>query len=90
MLNTQAIKSLTDLRSNPSAVIALAKQVGPVYIFNRSKPTGVVLDIDEYGELVDWLDDVADAREIKRLKKKAKKSDFIAHEDLMRELGLST
>lgn len=88
MLNTQTIKSLTDLRSNPSAVIALAKQMGPVYIFNRSKPMGVLIDIEEYDDLIDRFEDALDAEEIQQLQKTAKPSDFIPLEEIEKELGL--
>lgn len=89
MLNTQQIKGLTDLRLNPAAIALLAKQEGPVYIFNRSKPVSVLIDIEEYEDLVDRLEDALDAEEIKEMKKTAKKEDFVSWENLKKELGLS-
>ena len=39
MLNTQYIKSLTDLRLDPAKITRLASESdNPVYIFNRGKP----------------------------------------------------
>lgn len=61
MLNTQTIKSLTDLRLNPMAISQLAKNEGPVYIFNRNHPINVLLDVEDYEDLIDRLDDAKDA-----------------------------
>lgn len=91
MLNTKTIKGLTDLRADPQGITQLAKDEGPVYIFNRNKPIGVVLGIDEYKaqeELIDKLQDALDVAEIKEMKKTAKSGDFISHEKLFKDLGI--
>lgn len=87
MLSSQ-LKSLTDLRSNPLLVAQLAADEGPVYILNRNKPIGVLIDIKEYEELLDKYEDAIDALEIIELKKTAKKSDFTPLEQVEKELGL--
>lgn len=88
MLDTQYIKNLTDLRLNPAEIIKLAKQSdNPVYIFNRGKPVSVMLDIKIYEEMVDQLEDVMDALEMKEFEKKPKKkTDWITHEKLIKKL----
>ena len=88
MLNTQTIKSLTDLRTNPAAITQLAKDEGPVYIFNRSKPISVLMDLEDYEDLIDRLEDALDAIEIKKLKKSSKKSDFVSLDELKKDLGI--
>ena len=88
MLNTQTIKSLTDLRLNPMAISQLAKDEGPVYIFNRNRPISVILDIEEFDDLMDRFQVALDAAEIKEMKKTAKREDFISHEKLFKELGI--
>ena len=66
MVDIQHIKNLTDLRLDPAGIIKLAKQSNnPVYIFDRGKPTGVMLDITIYEEMVDKLEDTLDALEMK-------------------------
>ena len=87
MLSTN-LKSITDLRLDPFAVTQLAKDEGPVYILNRNKPVGVMLDVKEYELMIDQLQDSIDVSEIKVLKKTAKQSDFITHESLFTELGV--
>ncbi len=91
MLNTKVIKGLTDLRSDPQGITQLAKDEGPVYIFNRNKPISVVLDIDDYKaqeELIDKLQDAIDAAEIMEMKKTAKPSDFVPWEKIKKDLNL--
>lgn len=87
MLSTQ-LKSITDLRTDPFAVTQLARDEGPVYILNRNKPVGVMLDIKAYESLIDQLQDATDMVEIKARKKVAKPGDFISHEQLFSELGV--
>lgn len=87
MLSNQ-LKSLTDLRTNPLLVSQLASNEGPVYILNRNKPISVILDVQEYEDLLDELQDARDVAEIKELKKTAKADDFIPHDKLFSELGI--
>ena len=87
MLSTQ-LRSITDLRSNPLLISRLASDEGPIYILNRNKPVSVMMDVADYEELLDQLQDTKDAAEIKELKKTVKPSHFISHERLMKELGL--
>lgn len=92
MLNTHYIKNITDLRLDPAAIIKLAKQSdNPVYIFNRGKPTSVMLDINTYEEMVDKLEDAMDALEMKEFEKKPKnKSNWITHESLIKKINGSS
>lgn len=87
MLSTQ-LKSLTDLRTNPLLVSQLASNEGPVYILNRNKPISVLLDVTEYENLLDRLQDALDVLEIKELKKTAKPEDFVPWEEVKKKLGL--
>jgi len=90
MLNTQNIKSLTDLRLDPAKVTKLAAASdNPVYIFNRGKPVSVLLDIKVYEEMVEKLEDALDALEMKSFEKKPKnKSDWISQYELRKKLKL--
>lgn len=89
MLNTQYIKSITDLRLNPAKVTQLASQSdNPIYIFNRGKPVSVLLDVKLYEEIVERLEDALDAVEMKAFEKKKKhKKDWIGHDQLVKKLG---
>lgn len=87
MLSTQ-LKSLTDLRTNPLLISQLASDQGPVYILNRNKPISVILDVQEYENLLDQLQDARDATEIKELKKTASPDEFVSHDKLFSNLGV--
>ncbi len=88
MITAQTIKGMTDLRADPVGVAQLAKTHGPVYILNRSTPTSVLLDVVDYEELMDRLQDAEDALEIVNTKSTIKQSDFISHGNLIKKLGL--
>lgn len=91
MLNTQVIKSFTDLRSNPAAIARLAREAGEVCIVNRSRPELVITTVADYQakeELLDELLDRLDAIEIKQLQKTAKPSDFTPLDQVKKDLGL--
>lgn len=93
MLNTQVIKSFTDLRSNPAAIARLAREAGEVCIVNRSRPELVITSVADYQakeELLDQLQDALDVIEIKELKKTTKPSDFIPLEKIEAEYGLKS
>ncbi len=87
MLSTN-LKSITDLRIDPFAITQLARDEGPVYILNRNKPVGVIMDVGEYEHLMDQLQDALDVAEIKARKEMFKTTDFISHDDLFSNLGL--
>lgn len=58
------VKTITDLREK---TLELLRQVqrshGPIYIFNRSKPQAVILNVNQFQELVERLDDFRDTLE---------------------------
>ena len=87
MLNSQFIKSFTDLRSNPAQITKLAQESdNPVYILNRGKPVSVLLDIKAYEELIEKLEDALDSLEMKAFEKKVKaEKDWISHKDLKKK-----
>lgn len=91
MLNSQNIKSLTDLRLDPAKVTKLAEQSdNPVYIFNRGRPISVILNVKVYEELMEKLEDALDALEMKAFEKRPKrKKDWISHDELVKRLKLT-
>lgn len=89
MLNTQYIKSITDLRLDPAKIMKLASQSdNPVYIFNRGKPVSVLLDVKLYEDMVEKLEDALDALEMKVFEKKKKlKQGWISHKEIIKKLS---
>lgn len=88
MLNTQFIKSITELRLDPSKITKLATQSdNPIYIFNRGKPISVLLDVHLYESMVERLEDALDAVDMKVFEKEKKnKKDWISHNALIDKL----
>ncbi len=46
------------------------KRKAPEIILREGKPAAVILDIDEYREMLERLEDVEDLRMLKRMRKK--------------------
>lgn len=78
------------MRLDPSKVTDLANSSdNPVYIFNRSKPVSVLLNVKYYEELVEKLEDALDALDMKDLEKKGtfrKSGDWTSQNDLQKKL----
>ena len=91
MLNTQFIKSLTDLRNDPKSITKLAQDSdNPVYILDRGKPVSVLIDIRTYEEIVDKLEDALDSLEMRKFEKtNYKKNLWISHTKLKKKLNLA-
>lgn len=89
MLNTQFIKSMTDLRLDPAKITRLAQESdNPVYIFHRGKPVSVVLDVKQYEDLIDKLEDALDAVEMRPFEKKTpSKKGWINQVELKKKLS---
>lgn len=65
-LNPATIKTVSDLRVDPVAVFDAATKLGePIYVFHRSKPKGVIMDLAKYRQLVELIEDYHDALTIK-------------------------
>jgi PHD/YefM family antitoxin component YafN of YafNO toxin-antitoxin module len=46
-----------------------AKRKAPEIIFRQGKPRAVILDIDDYQEMLERLEDAEDLRELERMRK---------------------
>ena len=56
MITATNTRTITDLRFKTKEVLAKAEE-GPVYLFHRSIPKGVIMSFEEYSNLVDQLED---------------------------------
>jgi prevent-host-death family protein len=85
MLSRDLIKTITDLRSDPIKLFALAKKKNsPFFIFNRSEPIGVVLSWRDYEEIEEKLEDLRDIVELKEAK--ATSEELIGWEKVRKRL----
>lgn len=83
------VKTITDMRERTLELLREVKRVrGPLYIFHRSQPKAVLIDIEEYEKLRDWLEDYFDslkAQEYEKIDKR--KVKWVSFEKLAKELG---
>ena len=63
------------------------KRKVPEIILSEGKPTAVILDIDEYQEMLERLEDVDDLKMLEEMRKKPLK--FRRLEDVLREYSPS-
>ncbi len=89
MLNTRSIKSFTDLRLNPALLTQQASNTGPIYILNRNKPVSVLMDVLEYENIIEELQDSRDSLWLKDNEQKLLKSKGISSNDLAQKYHLS-
>lgn len=87
MLNLNTIKSITDLRNNPGAIADLAREEGPVLIFDRSRPSGVFVSPEQYEDMIDLIDDYLDLQDIKVRRKQIRRKDLVPLEKIEEEYG---
>ena len=59
------------------------KRKAPEIVFSEGKPTAVILDIDEYQEILERLEDAEDLKMLEDMKKTPLK--FRSLEDFLRE-----
>lgn len=59
------------------------KKKGPEIIIRQGKPAAVILDIDEYRQMLERLEDIEDLKMLKEMRKKPLK--FRKLEDFLKE-----
>lgn len=64
---TQNVKTITDMREDALGLLNSVDKTGLAYIFHRSKPRAVVLNIDDFLVLQNALDDLQDFDDVRRL-----------------------
>lgn len=81
--------TITELRRNPHKAVKKSKKGFPIYLFSRSKPLGVIMDIDEFERLMERWEDFIDAMELKEAVETTKETDFIPWEEVKKDLNLN-
>ena len=66
---SQNVKTVTDMIEKALELLNLVEKKGFVYIFHRSQPKAVMLDIAEFVRLQELLEDYLDEQEVKKLAK---------------------
>ena len=88
MLNSNSIKSFTDMRLNPAMLAQLASDTGPVYILNRNKPVSVLIDVNEYESMMEELQDSRDSLWLKENESNLLNAKGITSSDLAKKYKL--
>ncbi|MBI4009268.1 type II toxin-antitoxin system Phd/YefM family antitoxin [Candidatus Roizmanbacteria bacterium] len=63
------VKTITDMRENALGLLDLVKKQGVTYIFHRSEPKAVMLDIEEFVKMQELLEDYFDEMDAQQLAK---------------------
>jgi hypothetical protein len=71
MINQNQIHSITDLRFKTKKVLEKAKK-GPIFLFHRHTPKGVLLSFESYQEILSQLEDYFDSIKAERYEKEEK------------------
>ncbi|MBI2641218.1 type II toxin-antitoxin system prevent-host-death family antitoxin [Candidatus Roizmanbacteria bacterium] len=78
------VKTITDMREDALGLLELVKKQGVTYIFHRSKPKAVMIDVDEFARIQELLEDYFDTQEAIKLEKEPK-DKRIPIEEVMKE-----
>ncbi|MBW7960478.1 type II toxin-antitoxin system prevent-host-death family antitoxin [Patescibacteria group bacterium] len=81
------VKTITDMREDALGLLEGVKKHGITYIFHRSKPKAVIMDVDEFAKIQELIEDHLDELEAKELEKKPV-GKLIPIENIMKEYGV--
>lgn len=88
--NKANVKTVTDMRQDPVGLLeSVHDSDGPQYIFYRSSPQAVLLDLENYQKLLDLSEDYLDSLTAQEYEKENKKRiGWITSKKLRQKLGL--
>jgi len=81
------VKTITDMREDALGLLEGVKKHGITYIFHRSEPKAVLMDVDKFVRLQELLEDYLDELDAQKLEKKPV-GKLIPIEDIIKEYGL--
>lgn len=86
---SQNTKTISDLREKPVEILKrLRSAYGPLYIFYRSKPNAVMLNLLEYQKLLDIAEDYFDSLKAEEYEKEDKnKIRWLTNNELVKKLA---
>ncbi|MBU1111012.1 type II toxin-antitoxin system Phd/YefM family antitoxin [Patescibacteria group bacterium] len=87
MIRKELVKNITDLRTDPISLFALARQKeSPLYVFNRAEPIGVLLSWEDFETLMERFEDVSDLNELELARKTS--SELIFWEKTKKDINV--
>jgi len=66
---TKNVKTITDMREDALGLLNFVQKDGMAYIFHRSQPKAVLLNIEDFVSLQNTLEDFEDYVAVQKLKK---------------------
>ena len=78
------VKTITDMREDALGLLKQVKKNGVTYIFHRSEPKAVMMDIDDFDKLQEMLEDHKDELDAIELEKEPR-GKGIPIEEIMKE-----
>lgn len=66
---TKNVKTITDMREDALGLLELVQKNGLAYIFHRSQPRAVLMNIEDFISLQNVLEDFEDFQDVEKLKK---------------------
>ncbi len=80
------VKTITDMREDALGLLNRVQEEGLAYIFHRSKPKAVLIDIESFAQMQKTIEDYEDLISAKRLSKE-KRGAGIPLEEVVKEYG---
>jgi hypothetical protein len=84
---TKNVKTITDMREDALGLLELVQKNGLAYIFHRSQPKAVLMNIDDFVALQSAAEDLEDYLDVQELKKEPR-GKGIPLEEVVKKYGL--
>lgn len=81
---TQNVKTITDMREDALGLLNMVQKDGMAYIFHRSQPMAVLLNLEEFVALQSAMEDLEDYKDVQELKREPR-GKLIPLEDAIKE-----
>lgn len=65
---TKNVKTITDMREDALGLLNLVQKNGLAYIFHRSQPMAVLMNMEDFISLQNSIEDLEDLRDVQELK----------------------
>ena len=84
---TKNVKTITDMREDALGLLELVQKNGLAYIFHRSQPKAVLMNIEDFVALQNAAEDLEDYMAVQELKKEPR-GKGIPIEEIAKKYGL--
>ncbi len=83
------VKTITDMREKAVELLEqVEKTAEPDFVFQHSKPRAVIMSIEEFSKLKEWVEDLEDSLLARKLEKNLGKGKYLNLEELEKSHNL--